>query len=74
MIDLKDKTLEQLIEDCGDKFQYLTRSGHMTGNKLWFFEAHWRPRVNDKFGSGAIFGSTPREVIEKLWLELRENK
>ena len=55
------KTLEQLIDDCGDGFQYLTRSGHLTGDKLWFHE-HYKQEP--------IFGATPRDVIEKLWQKI----
>lgn len=65
---MKDKTLEQLIEECGVYFHYLTRSsGQFTGDKLWFHEG-WEEGKQIK----PIFGATPREVVEKLWTKLHD--
>jgi len=53
-------TLSELIEACGDRFQYVRRNNDGT---FW---------AMDSFGNQTSDEQTPEEAVAKLWIELNK--
>ena len=60
-------TLDELIEECGEKFGELTQ-----GNKKWI--ARSKDYLSYECSVEGQFGKTPWIAVAKLWLKLNEKK
>ena|SRR3990167_10141623 len=64
----KFPTLEELIETCGDKFDYLER-----GTKGGWFAYHENfGTTEEESCDDSGEGSTPKEAVARLWLALNK--
>ncbi len=65
---VKDPTLSELIEACGDGFVYLNR---VHGGD-WVAGTHNTPFEGTLGVSNYESGITPKEAVAKLWLEINK--
>ena len=68
-----DPTLSELIEQCGERFGYLTQYDRYKGEG-WFAGGHKIKWESDELGDIKCEGETPEEAVVNLWLKLNESK
>jgi hypothetical protein len=59
---IKNPTLSELIEACGDKF----------GDVIRYYEDRWHSNDRENNHKNRGFGSTPEEAVANLWLKLNK--
>lgn len=60
--------VHELIEECGDKFEYLNR----VNGGSWVAGTKDSPREETLGDSNYVSGKTPEEAVANLWLELNK--